>query len=126
MSSQIEGAGVSVSDIILHDSDEPSDGAIASERDIQEAFNYAEAIKSAIQYPDAGGTIDRDRICALHKQLIVDHRDENKCPDEVRDIPVKLGADNDTSNVRFIPAHPAHVSIHLDQLVSYIQISHLP
>lgn len=127
MSSQIEGTTVTVSDIILHETaDGPAKPASTSERDIQEAYNYGEAIKSGIGHLNSGGSIDHDLLCTLHNHLLVDVPGEDKRPGEVRDVPVMLGSSNDPEDAQFIPAHPAHVSILLDQLLSYIQMGHLP
>lgn len=46
MSSQIEGTDVTVSDIVLHDLEDDPERSAANLRDIREAYNYVEAIRT--------------------------------------------------------------------------------
>jgi Fic family protein len=127
MSSQIEGTDVTVSDIVLHDLDDDPERSAADLRDIREAYNYVEAIRTGFNALDGGRQIDRDLLCDLHESLLIEVRGENKRPGHVRDdIPVMIGPDNNVENARFVPANPNSVGLLLDQLLSYIRNGRYP
>jgi len=126
MSSQIEGTAVTVSDIILHEPDEDPERAAASERDIREAYNYVEAIQMGFDRLEQGENIERDLLCELHESLLLDVRGEDKRPGTLRDTPVIIGPNQNPEDAQFIPAHPAHVSMLLDQLIAYNRMEHYP
>jgi Fic family protein len=126
-SSQIEGTDVTVSDIVLHNVDEDPDRSAADLRDIREAYNYVEAIRTGFTALDEGRQIDQELICELHESLLIDVRGENKRPGQIRDeIPVMIGQDNRIENARFVPANPDSVALLLDQLQSYIRNGSYP
>jgi len=126
MSSQIEGTAVTVSDIILHEPNAEPERSAASERDIREAYNYVEAIQIGFDRLEQGDEIDRDLLCELHESLLVDVRGENKRPGEIRDTPVVIGPNQNPADAQFIPSHPTHVPMLLDQLISYNRMEHYP
>ncbi len=121
MSSQIEGTDVTVSDIVLHDVDDDPERSAADLRDVREAYNYVEAIRTGFHALDEGRQIDQELLSDLHKSLLVDVRGENKRPGEIRDeVPVMIGPDSHIENARFVPANPNSVALLLDQLLSYL------
>ncbi|MFC6752067.1 Fic family protein [Halorubrum tibetense] len=126
MSSQIEGTSVTVSDIILHEPDEDPERSAASERDIREAYNYVEAIQMGFDRLEQGENIDRDLLCELHESLLLDVRGEDKRPGNIRDTPVIIGPNQNPEDAQFIPAHPAHVPMLLDQLIAYNRMENYP
>ena len=126
MSSQIEGTSVTVSDIILHEPDEKPERSAASKRDIREAYNYVEAIQMGFKRLEQGDDIDRALICELHDSLLLDVRGEDKRPGEIRDTPVVIGPNRNPEEARFIPAHPTHVPMLLDQLIAYNRMENYP
>ena len=126
MSSQIEGTAVTVSDIILHEPDEAPERSAASERDIREAYNYVEAVQMGFDRLEHGENIDRDLLCELHESLLLDVRGEDKRPGTIRDTPVIIGPNQNPEDAQFIPAHPAHVPILLDQLIAYNRMENYP
>ena len=126
MSSQIEGTSVTVSDIILHEPDEKPERSAASKRDIREAYNYVETIQMGFKRLEQGNDIDRRLICELHDSLLLDVRGENKRPGEIRDAPVVIGPNNNPDEAQFIPAHPTHVPLLLDQLIAYNRMENYP
>ncbi|RDZ34437.1 hypothetical protein C5B89_19100 [Haloferax sp. Atlit-47N] len=65
MSSQIEGTDVTVSDIVLHNLDDDPEHSATNLRDIREAYNYAEAIRTGFNALDDGRQIDRELLCDL-------------------------------------------------------------
>lgn len=122
MSSQIEGTDVTVSDIVLHDLNDDPKRSAADLRDIREAYNYVEAIRTGFAALDDGRRIDQELLCELHESLLIEVRGENKRPGQIRDdVPVMIGPDNHIENARFVPASPNTVHLLLDQLVSYIR-----
>ncbi len=127
MSSQIEGTEVTVSDIVLHNLDDDPERSAANLRDIREAYNYVEAIRTGFNALDEGRQIDQELLCELHESLLIDVRGENKRPGHIRDdIPVMIGPDNHIENARFVPANPDSVALLLDQLLSYIRNGSYP
>jgi len=127
MSSQIEGTDVTVSDIVLHNLEDDPERSAADLRDIREAYNYVEAIRTGFDALDEGRQIDQELLCDLHESLLVDVRGENKRPGHIRDdIPVMIGPDNNIENARFVPANPNSVALLLDQLLSYIRNGNYP
>jgi Fic family protein len=126
MSSQIEGTSVTVSDIILHDQDGDPERSAASERDIREAYNYVEAIQMGFDRLEQGDEIGRDLICDIHESLLLDVRGEDKRPGEIRDMPVIIGPNQNPEDAQFIPAHPTHVPVLLDQLIAYNRMGNYP
>lgn len=128
MSSQIEGTEVTVSDIVLHNFDNDPERSAADLRDIREAYNYIEAIRTGFDALDEGRQIDQELVCELHESLLVEVRSENKSPGHIRDdTPVMIGPDNHIENARFVPANPHSVVLLLKQLLSYIRSgSHPP
>jgi Fic family protein len=127
MSSQIEGTDVTVSDIVLHEMDDEPRRSAAELRDVREAYNYVEAIRTGFDALDAGRDIDRDLVCELHDALLEDVRGEEKRPGHVRDeIPVMIGPDRHLENARFVPASPTSVPILLDQLLAYVRKGSYP
>lgn len=126
MSSQIEGTSVTVSDIILHEPDEKPERSAASKRDIREAYNYVETIQMGFKRLAQGDDIDRRLICELHDSLLLDVRGEDKRPGEIRDTPVVIGPNNNPDEAQFIPAHPTHVPLLLDQLIAYNRMENYP
>ncbi len=80
MSSQIEGTNVTVSDIVLHNLDDDPERSAANQRDVQEAHNYVDAIRTGFDALGDGGQIDQERLCNLHQSLLVDVHGENKRP----------------------------------------------
>jgi len=127
MSSQIEGTDVTVSDIVLHNLDDDPDRSAANLRDIREAYNYVEAIRTGFNALDEGSQIDQSLLSKLHKSLLVDVRGEDKRPGHIRDeLPVMIGPNNQLENARFVPANPNSVALLLDQLLSYIRNGSYP
>ena len=127
MSSQIEGTDVTVSDIVLHNLDDDPDRSAANLRDIREAYNYVEAIRTGFNALDEGSQIDQSLLSELHKSLLVDVRGEDKRPGHIRDeLPVMIGPNNQLENARFVPANPNSVALLLDQLLSYIRNGSYP
>ena len=126
MSSQIEGTAVTVSDIILHEPEGDPERAAASERDIREAYNYVEAIQMGFDRLEQGESIDRALLCDLHESLLLDVRGEDKRLGTIRDTPVIIGPNQNPEDAQFIPAHPAHVSMLLDQLIAYNRMDNYP
>ncbi|MFC7060112.1 Fic family protein [Halovenus salina] len=126
MSSQIEGTAVTVSDIILHEPDAEPERSAASTRDIREAYNYVEAIQLGFDQLQRGNGVDQALLCELHESLLLDVRGEDKRPGEIRDTPVVIGPNQDPQNAQFIPAHPAHVQILVDQLIAYNRMENYP
>lgn len=126
MSSQIEGTSVTVSDIILHEPDAAPERSAASERDIREAYNYVEAIQMGFDRLEQSENIDRDLLCELHESLLLDVRGEDKRPGNIRDTPVIIGPNQNPEDAQFIPAHPAHVPMLLDQLIAYNRMENYP
>ena len=80
MSSQIEGTDVTVSDIVLHNLDDDPERSAATLRDIREAYNYVEAIRTGFDALDAGRRIDEELLCELHASLLVEVRGEDNAP----------------------------------------------
>lgn len=120
MSSQIEGTDVTVSDIVLHDLEDDPERSAANLRDIREAYNYVEAIRTGFDALNEAQRIDHDLLCDLHESLLIDVRGEDKRPGQVRDdVAVMIGPDDRIENARFVPANPDSVSLLLDQLLSY-------
>ena len=126
MSSQIEGTAVTVSDIILHEPDDDPERAAASERDIREAYNYVEAIQMGFDRLEQAESIDRTLLCELHESLLLDVCGEDKRPGTIRDTPVIIGPNQNPEAAQFIPAHPTHVSMLLDQLIAYNRMDNYP
>lgn len=127
MSARIEGIDVTVSDIVLHDPDDDPKRSAAALRDIREAYNYVEAIRSGFQALEEGQQINQELLCELHESLLVDVRGENKRPGQIRDeITVMIGPDDRIEHARFIPAKPDSVPLLLDQLLSYIRNGSFP
>ena len=126
MSSQIEGTAVTVSDIILHEPKADPERSAASEHDIREAYNYVEAIQMGFDRLAQGDKIGRDLICELHESLLLDVRGEDKRPGEIRDAPVIIGPNQNPGDAAFIPAHPTHVPMLLDQLIAYNRMENYP
>ena len=127
MSSQIEGTDVTVSDIVLHNLGDDPEHSAANLRDIREANNYVEAIRTGFNALDEGRHIDQEHLCDLHESLLVNVRGENKRPGHIRDEhPVMIGPNNQLENARFVPANPNSVALLLDQLLSYIRNGSYP
>ncbi|MFC7029287.1 Fic/DOC family N-terminal domain-containing protein [Halomicroarcula sp. GCM10025710] len=67
MSSQIEGTDVTVSDIVLHNLDDDPERSAANLRDIREAYNYVEAIRTGFNALDDGRQIDQEpSVTSMH------------------------------------------------------------
>ena len=127
MSSQIEGTDVTVSDIVLHNLDDDPDRSAANLRDIREAYNYVEAIRTGFNALDEGSQIDQSLLSELHKSLLADVRGEDKRPGHIREeLPAMIGPNNQLENARFAPANPNSVALLLDQLLSYIRNGSYP
>jgi Fic family protein len=121
MSSQIEGTNVTVSDIILHDIDTKPARSAADSRDVREAYNYVDAVRTGFTRLENGEGITVDLICDLHETLLQNVRGTDERPGELRDIPVYIGSpDGSAENARFVPSNPDTIDLLLDQLVSYI------
>ncbi|WP_435361592.1 Fic family protein [Haloarchaeobius sp. DFWS5] len=127
MSSQIEGTDVTVSDIVLHNLDDDPKRSAAKLRDVREAYNYVEAIRTGFDALAEGRQIDEELICDLHETLLIDVRGEDKRPGQMReDIAVMIGPDNHIEHARFVPASPQSVRLLVDQLLAYIRSGTYP
>lgn len=120
MSSQIEGADVSVSDIILHDVEPSAPRFDAGSRDVQEAYNYVDAIREGFDRLTAGETLTVRLIRDLHETLCRDVPGVGGSPGQLREIPVFIGSlVGSAESARFVPANPETVEPLLKRLLEY-------
>lgn len=127
MSSQIEGTNVTVSDIILHDIETSPQRSAVDSTDVQEAYNYVDAVRQGFDRLAAGAPLSLELICALHETLLGDVGGVEVRPGELRDVPVYIGSpDGSAATARFIPANPNTVDLLVEQLASYLNRGSYP
>lgn len=130
-SSQVEGTGVTVSDIVESEltSSRAATSVDPSERDIQEARNYVLAIEEAFDYLQTAGrdraNITVELLKSLHETLMEEARadEEDPLPGEFRpDLAyIKEQTEPWKDPVRFVPPKPDMATSRMTDLESYIQ-----
>jgi len=120
-SSQVEGTQVTVSDMLRKGTDS---------KDVQEARNYAEALKSAtenlVQQGRSRQNLSTDLLKSLHESLMESGRtdDEDPRPGEFRSRYVWIEEDGQGgygTQVRFVPPKPSVVESKMENFEEYMQ-----
>lgn len=120
-SSQVEGTQVTVSDMLRKGSDS---------KDVQEARNYAKALKSAtetlVQQGRSRQNLSTDLLKSLHESLMESGRtdDQDPRPGEFRSRYVWIEEDGQGgygTQVRFVPPKPSVVESKMDDFEEYMQ-----
>jgi Fic family protein len=90
----------------------------------QEVINYSRASWRAEQWLAEGRPITAHLIRALHRELLVGTRGENRHPGDFRAIQVLIGAQGDTpEGARFVPPPPEYISPAMDNLMAFLEDS---
>lgn len=130
-SSQVEGTGVTVSDIVESELTDKrvSGSAGPSEKDIQEARNYIQAVEEGLEYLKTAGrdrsSITTELIKSLHETLMEEGRtdEDDPLPGEFRPelAYIKEQTEPWKDPVRFVPPKPDMARSRMEDLESYVQ-----
>jgi Fic family protein len=120
-SARLEGTHTHIVGVLRQEAGEsPSDPIEASNN--QEVINYLSATWHAESWLAEGRPLDLVLIRALHKDLLVGTRGEDKGPGRFRAGQVLIGAPGDTpERARFVPPPPQHVQPAVENLVAFLK-----
>jgi len=122
LSSQIEGTQSSLSDLLLHESDEAPGVPL---EDVQEVSNYIAAINHGMTRLRSGFPISLRLIREIHEILLSKGRGRNKMPGEFRRSQNWIGGTR-PGNARFVPPPPEKVMSCMGDLEKFLHLDDIP
>lgn len=117
VSSEIEGTQVTLSDVYEYEAGRNQGASGASRGELQEVYNYVQAVFQGIEELEGG--IDLDLVRSLHATLMSGVRGAEKQPGEFRDTQVYIGGRG--SEATFVPPPPSVVPYSMENLQTYLR-----
>lgn len=122
LSSQIEGTQATFDEILRHDAGIEDITQTKKRDDIQEIFNYRDALEDGQKSLDSGYKLSMHLVRGLHKTLMESVRGKDKSPGEVRLTQNHIGHPySDIKDAFFVPPSPEQLPVHLDNWIAYIE-----